>query len=51
MGRSRLYVAPMYGYKSCKWLGGIELTRHVEPGYWEDHGYDVDALGRALERP
>jgi DMSO/TMAO reductase YedYZ molybdopterin-dependent catalytic subunit len=42
-GPVRLYVAPMYGYKSCKWLGGITLANHVTPGYWEDEGYDVDA--------
>ena len=36
------YVAPMYGYKSCKWLDGIEVVDHVIPGYWEDNGYDVD---------
>jgi DMSO/TMAO reductase YedYZ molybdopterin-dependent catalytic subunit len=41
-GPVRLYVAPMYGYKSLKWLSGIELTRTVEPGYWEDRGYSVD---------
>jgi DMSO/TMAO reductase YedYZ molybdopterin-dependent catalytic subunit len=41
-GPVRLYVAPMYGYKSCKWLDTIELTRTVEPGYWEQRGYDVD---------
>jgi DMSO/TMAO reductase YedYZ molybdopterin-dependent catalytic subunit len=41
-GPVRLYVAPMYGYKSCKWLDGIEVTDHVEQGYWEDEGYDVD---------
>ena len=39
----RLYVVPMYGYKSIKWLSGIEVTRKVEPGYWENLGYDVDA--------
>jgi DMSO/TMAO reductase YedYZ molybdopterin-dependent catalytic subunit len=42
-GPVRLYVAPMYGYKSCKWLGGIQVADHVQPGYWEDLGYDVDA--------
>jgi DMSO/TMAO reductase YedYZ molybdopterin-dependent catalytic subunit len=42
-GPVRLYVAPMYGYKSCKWLGGIEVTDHVQPGYWEELGYDVNA--------
>jgi len=41
-GPARLYVAPMYGYKSCKWLQSIELTAQVEPGYWEQNGYDVD---------
>jgi DMSO/TMAO reductase YedYZ molybdopterin-dependent catalytic subunit len=42
-GPVRLYVAPMYGYKSCKWLGGIQVADHVEPGYWEQEGYDIDA--------
>jgi DMSO/TMAO reductase YedYZ molybdopterin-dependent catalytic subunit len=39
----RLYVVPMYGYKSLKWLSGIEVVREVIPGYWENLGYDVDA--------
>ena len=42
-GPVRLFVASMYGYKSIKWLGGIELTDHVVPGYWENRGYDIDA--------
>ena len=42
-GPARLYVAPMYGYKSCKWLGGIRVVGDIEPGYWEQQGYDVDA--------
>lgn len=42
-GPVRLYVAPMYGYKSLKWLDGIEVTDLVIPGYWEERGYDVDA--------
>ncbi|MEO5901644.1 MAG: molybdopterin-dependent oxidoreductase [Ilumatobacteraceae bacterium] len=42
-GPVRMYVAPMYGYKSTKWLSTIELTAAVEPGYWERTGdYDVD---------
>jgi DMSO/TMAO reductase YedYZ molybdopterin-dependent catalytic subunit len=50
-GPVRLYVAPMYGYKSCKWLAGIELTDGVRPGYWEENGYDVDAwIGRSNGR-
>jgi DMSO/TMAO reductase YedYZ molybdopterin-dependent catalytic subunit len=47
-GPVRLYVAPMYGYKSLKWLSRIELTEDVIPGYWEERGYDVDAwVGRS----
>jgi DMSO/TMAO reductase YedYZ molybdopterin-dependent catalytic subunit len=39
----RLLVAPMYGYKSIKWLSGVEVRSTVVPGYWEERGYDVDA--------
>lgn len=42
-GPVRLYVAPMYGYKSIKWLSGIEVTNEVVPGFWEENGYPVDA--------
>jgi DMSO/TMAO reductase YedYZ molybdopterin-dependent catalytic subunit len=41
-GPVRMYAASMYGYKSTKWLSGIELTRAQVPGYWEHHGYPVD---------
>jgi DMSO/TMAO reductase YedYZ molybdopterin-dependent catalytic subunit len=41
-GPVRLYVAPMYGYKSLKWLSDIELTHGVRPGYWEGSGYSID---------
>jgi len=50
-GPARLYVAPMYGYKSCKWLDGIEVVDRVIPGYWENEGYDVDGwVGRSNHR-
>jgi DMSO/TMAO reductase YedYZ molybdopterin-dependent catalytic subunit len=50
-GPARLYIAPMYGYKSLKWLRTIELTRHVVPGYWEQRGYDVNGwVGRSNGR-
>ncbi len=46
-GPVRLYVAPMYGYKSLKWLDRIEVTTALDeptdPGYWENLGYEVDA--------
>ncbi|WP_370154641.1 molybdopterin-dependent oxidoreductase [Streptacidiphilus sp. EB129] len=42
-GPVRLYAAPMYFYKSAKWLSGITVTDRVMPGYWEQYGYDVEA--------
>jgi DMSO/TMAO reductase YedYZ molybdopterin-dependent catalytic subunit len=42
-GPVRLYVAPMYFYKSLKWLDRITISDQVVPGYWEERGYDVDA--------
>jgi DMSO/TMAO reductase YedYZ molybdopterin-dependent catalytic subunit len=39
----RLVIPEMYGYKGVKWLHRIELMDHLEPGYWEQNGYDVDA--------
>jgi DMSO/TMAO reductase YedYZ molybdopterin-dependent catalytic subunit len=51
-GPVRLYVAPMYGYKSLKWLSHIQVVDRVEPGYWETVGnYDVEAwVGRSNGR-
>ncbi len=54
-GPVRLYVAPMYGYKSLKWLDRIEvataLDEPTDPGYWERRGYDTDAwVGRSNRR-
>lgn len=50
-GPARLYVAPMYFYKSAKWLSGITVTSRVRPGYWEERGYDIDAwVGRSNGR-
>ena len=41
-GPVRLYVAPMFGYKSLKWLSGIRVVDAVEPGFWEQNGYPVN---------
>jgi DMSO/TMAO reductase YedYZ molybdopterin-dependent catalytic subunit len=41
-GPVRLYVAPMFGYKSLKWLSGIRVVNQVEPGFWEQNGYPVN---------
>jgi DMSO/TMAO reductase YedYZ molybdopterin-dependent catalytic subunit len=51
-GPVRLYAAPMYGYKSLKWMSRIQVVDRVEPGYWETEGnYDVEAwVGRSNGR-
>jgi DMSO/TMAO reductase YedYZ molybdopterin-dependent catalytic subunit len=51
-GPVRLYVAPMYGYKSIKWLSRIAVVDQVEPGFWEVEGnYDVEGwVGRSNGR-
>jgi DMSO/TMAO reductase YedYZ molybdopterin-dependent catalytic subunit len=44
----RLVIPEMYGYKSVKWVEGIELVPRAEDGYWEQRGYDRDAwVGRS----
>ena len=44
----RLVIPDMYGYKSVKWVNQIEFRTSAPTGYWEQHGYDVDAwLGRS----
>jgi DMSO/TMAO reductase YedYZ molybdopterin-dependent catalytic subunit len=39
----RLVVPSRYFWKSAKWLAGIELLDHDEPGFWERYGYHNDA--------
>lgn len=47
-GPLRLVMPAMYGYKSVKWVTGIHLERTVQPGFWEENGYDADAwVGRS----
>ena len=41
-GPVRLYVAPMFGYKSLKWLSAIRVVDRVVPGYWEQNGYPLN---------
>jgi DMSO/TMAO reductase YedYZ molybdopterin-dependent catalytic subunit len=39
----RLVVPTRYFWKSAKWLKGLELLDHDEPGFWERYGYHNDA--------
>ena len=50
-GPVRMYIAPMYGYKSIKWLSAIVALNDPAPGFWEQEGYDVDAwIGKSNGR-
>jgi len=39
----RLMVPSRYFWKSAKWLRGIELLDHDQPGFWERYGYNNNA--------
>jgi len=38
-GPVRMLVPHLYFWKSAKWIGGIRLLDHDEPGFWETRGY------------
>ena len=39
----RMIVPSRYGWKSAKWINGIELTEEDAPGFWEQRGYNNNA--------
>ena len=39
----RLVVPSRYFWKSAKWLRGLELLDHDQPGFWERYGYHNEA--------
>ena len=39
-GPARLLVPHLYFWKSAKWVRGLELLDHDEPGFWEGYGYN-----------
>jgi DMSO/TMAO reductase YedYZ molybdopterin-dependent catalytic subunit len=39
----RLVIPGKYFWKSAKWLRGIELLDHDQPGFWERYGYNNNA--------
>jgi DMSO/TMAO reductase YedYZ molybdopterin-dependent catalytic subunit len=38
-GPARLLVPHLYFWKSAKWVRGLRLLNHDEPGLWESLGY------------
>ena len=40
-GPLRLVVPKRYGWKSAKWVNGLEFMAEDEPGFWETRGYHM----------
>ena len=38
-GPARLLVPHLYFWKSAKWVAGLRVIDHDEPGFWEENGY------------
>lgn len=38
-GPARLLVPHLYFWKSAKWIAGLRILDHDEPGFWEANGY------------
>jgi DMSO/TMAO reductase YedYZ molybdopterin-dependent catalytic subunit len=38
-GPARLLVPHLYFWKSAKWVAGMRVIDHDEPGFWEQNGY------------
>ena len=42
-GPMRLVVPKRYGWKSAKWVNGLEFMKSDAAGFWEQRGYHMDA--------
>lgn len=40
-GPLRLVVPKLYGWKSAKWVRGLEFMPRDQPGFWEQNGYHI----------
>jgi DMSO/TMAO reductase YedYZ molybdopterin-dependent catalytic subunit len=38
-GPARLLVPHLYFWKSAKWVAGLQVLDHDQPGFWEQNGY------------
>jgi DMSO/TMAO reductase YedYZ molybdopterin-dependent catalytic subunit len=47
---ARVLVPGHYGMKGPKWLDSIELAANATDGYWEQEGWDRDAVVRTTAR-
>jgi DMSO/TMAO reductase YedYZ molybdopterin-dependent catalytic subunit len=40
-GPARMLVPHLYFWKSAKWVSGLTVMDHEEPGFWESNGYHI----------
>ncbi|WP_322410463.1 sulfite oxidase-like oxidoreductase [Microbacterium invictum] len=40
-GPARLLVPHLYFWKSAKWVRGLVMQQHDDPGFWEQNGYHL----------
>lgn len=40
-GPARLLVPHLYFWKSAKWVRGLSMQKHDDPGFWEQNGYNL----------
>jgi DMSO/TMAO reductase YedYZ molybdopterin-dependent catalytic subunit len=38
----RLIIPELYGWKSAKWLSGVQFLAEDLPGFWERNGYHMN---------
>ncbi|MGH9440580.1 MAG: sulfite oxidase-like oxidoreductase [Terriglobia bacterium] len=49
-GPLRLVVPKLYGWKSAKWVSGLEFMPSDQPGFWEQNGYHMYGDPRKEQR-
>ncbi|HEV2413655.1 MAG TPA: molybdopterin-dependent oxidoreductase [Candidatus Dormibacteraeota bacterium] len=47
---ARILIPGHYGMKGPKWLDSIQLTNHETGGYWEQQGWDHNAVVKTMSR-
>ena len=47
---ARILIPGRYGMKGPKWLTDIDLVDHESGGYWEQQGWDHNAIVRTMSR-
>ena len=41
-GPMRLVIPNRYGWKSAKWVNGLQFIAKDTPGFWEERGYHME---------